>query len=63
MDERRGVGRLTGDDVALTDYDGSPVVLGYVCGSTSFTNAPKELMASAGMEATQIRFERFGPTG
>jgi ferredoxin-NADP reductase len=35
----------------------------YVCGSSGFADAATALLAAAGMPATNIRVERFGPSG
>ncbi len=38
------------------------VELAFVCGSNGFVEAASELLLDAGLEAGQIRTERFGPT-
>jgi ferredoxin-NADP reductase len=55
---QRPVGRLRASDLAL---DGRPVTA-YVCGSTGFANAATDLLIAAGLPASDIRVERFGPT-
>lgn len=59
----RPVGRITLDDLGLVPGRVDADLLGYVCGSTAFTNAATDLMIAGGMAATAIRVERFGPTG
>lgn len=56
----RPAGRLTATDVtalvsAAADY--------FVCGSAGFAEAATELLTTAGVEASAIRVERFGPSG
>jgi ferredoxin-NADP reductase len=57
----RTPGRLTAQDLA-------PVIAGtgravYVCGSPSFCDSATALLAEAGISASRIRVERFGPSG
>jgi ferredoxin-NADP reductase len=56
----RAVGRLTAADVEpLLDADRTA----YVCGSPGFADAATDLLMAAGVPASRIRVERFGPTG
>jgi ferredoxin-NADP reductase len=56
----RAVGRLTAPDVEpLLDADRTA----YVCGSPGFADAATDLLMAAGVPASRIRVERFGPTG
>ena len=52
--------RLTAAD--LTPLLG-PAELGFVCGSARFAEAMSSTLVEVGLPATQIRVERFGPTG
>ena len=56
----RAVGRLSADDLA-------PLVAAdttyFVCGSASFTEAMSQLLLSLGVAASDVRVERFGPSG
>jgi ferredoxin-NADP reductase len=56
----RPVGRLAAADVAPLVRDGATA---YVCGSPGFADTATDLLMAAGVPATQIRVERFGPTG
>jgi ferredoxin-NADP reductase len=56
----RPPGRLRADDLAAHV---AGVETAYVCGSTGFTNAASGLLVDLGMPVSQIRVERFGPTG
>jgi ferredoxin-NADP reductase len=38
-------------------------VTGYVCGSPAFADAATDVLMQAGLPATRIRVERFGPSG
>jgi len=58
--DARPVGRLTAGDLPTTLPDEATA---YVCGSTPFTNHVTDLLQAAGMAASSIRVERFGPTG
>ena len=40
-----------------------PGQTGYVCGSASFAEAATQLLETAGLPASSIRVERFGPSG
>jgi ferredoxin-NADP reductase len=35
----------------------------YVCGSPGFADGASEQLLAAGVPATRVRVERFGPTG
>ncbi len=41
----------------------APGATGYVCGSSGFADAATALLTGAGMAPTDIRVERFGPSG
>jgi ferredoxin-NADP reductase len=41
----------------------APGTMAYVCGSSGFSDAATDALASTGIEEQQIRVERFGPTG
>ena len=60
LDDPRGVGRLTTDDLAPVMRFGQPV---FVCGSPAFCDAVTMLLDSLGVPAHDIRVERFGPSG
>ncbi len=56
----RGVGRLTGADLAPLVRGGEDV---YVCGSPAFCDAATDALQVAGVPVPAIRVERFGPSG
>jgi len=56
----RPPGRLTAADLPLAPRR---AVTAYVCGSAGFANHATDLLLGAGIPATAIRIERFGPTG
>ena len=56
----RAAGRLTGADLIPFVRDGQVV---YVCGSARFAAAASTLLVDLGIPATQVRVERFGPSG
>ncbi len=58
--EARPAGRLTRDD--LTDLV-RPDATAYVCGSSGFADAVTAHLIELGLPVSQIRVERFGPTG
>ena len=39
-----------------------PGITAYVCGSSGFAEAASQLLVDAGLPASQVRVERFGPT-
>ena len=55
----RPVGRITADDIRPHLHVGVTV---YICGSATFADAATERALEAGVEASSIRVERFGPT-
>jgi ferredoxin-NADP reductase len=56
----RPPGRLT---VADLPEPRDPALIAYVCGSARFADAATDVLLGAGVPATAIRVERFGPTG
>jgi ferredoxin-NADP reductase len=56
----RPAGRLSAADLpdAL-----DPAAVSYVCGSDGFANTATDLLIAAGIRASSIRVERFGPSG
>jgi ferredoxin-NADP reductase len=56
----RPPGRLT---VADLPEPRDPGLVAYVCGSARFADAATDVLIDAGVPATAIRVERFGPTG
>jgi len=56
----RPAGRLTAEDLAPLIR---PDATAYVCGSTGFADAASTLLVELGVDAGQIRVERFGATG
>jgi len=56
----RPVGRLTATDLPRAI---DRAATAYVCGSTGFADRATDLLLDAGIPATAIRVERFGPTG
>lgn len=57
----RPAGRLTAGDL-LAVAPGAAATA-YVCGSTGFADAATDLLLAAGLPASHVRVERFGPTG
>ncbi len=58
--ERRPPSRLRAEDIPpIAD----PATTAYVCGSPAFADAASALVIAQGVPTTQIRVERFGPTG
>ncbi len=49
-------------DAALVAEPAAGVQVAFVCGSNGFVEAASELLLDSGLEAGQIRTERFGPT-
>jgi ferredoxin-NADP reductase len=56
----RPPGRLRAADLPDTL---DPAVVAYVCGSDGFANTATDLLIAAGVPASSIRVERFGPSG
>jgi ferredoxin-NADP reductase len=56
----RSVGRLTADD--LTPLI-APDTTYYICGSAAFTEAMSQLLVALGVNPSDVRVERFGPSG
>ena len=56
----RPLGRLTAADVEPLLRDAATA---YVCGSPGFADTATDLLMAAGVPASAIRVERFGPTG
>jgi ferredoxin-NADP reductase len=54
------VGRI---DLPLVAEAASAAALAFICGSNGFVEAAGRLAMEAGLDARQIRTERFGPTG
>jgi ferredoxin-NADP reductase len=58
----RPVGRVVAEDVAGA-IEALPGATAYVCGSASFAGAASRLAVDLGLAATDVRVERFGPSG
>jgi ferredoxin-NADP reductase len=58
--DSRPPGRLSEDDLKPLIEDRQ---IGYVCGSSSFAESASQLLVALGKASTDIRVERFGPTG
>jgi len=56
----RSAGRLTAADVLPLI---TPDATAFICGSARFSDGASVLLMEAGLPATAIRVERFGPTG
>ena len=56
----RPAGHITAADLAPALQ---PSATGYVCGSSGFSDAASYLLVDLGIPTTQVRVERFGPTG
>jgi ferredoxin-NADP reductase len=56
----RAVGRLNADDLVPLI---APDTTYYICGSAAFTEAMSQLIVSLGVDASDVRVERFGPSG
>jgi ferredoxin-NADP reductase len=50
-------------DAAMIDSVAAPDATVFVCGSNGFVEAASSLALEAGVDASRIRTERFGPTG
>jgi ferredoxin-NADP reductase len=60
VEGQRPLGRLTADDIEPLI---GPDTTYYICGSAGFTEAISQLLVSLGVEASDVRVERFGPSG
>jgi ferredoxin-NADP reductase len=56
----RAAGRLTAADLVPLWEPGRTA---YVCGSAGFAEAASQLLVELGVPATDVRVERFGPSG
>ena len=56
----RGAGRLTAADLVPLWEPGQTA---YVCGSAGFAEAASQLLVEFGVPASDVRVERFGPSG
>jgi ferredoxin-NADP reductase len=56
----RPAGHITADDLA--PFLGADATV-YLCGSTPFANAVGDLVTELGVDPSQVRVERFGPSG
>jgi len=63
QDAARPVGRIRPDDLATTGLPPGPGARAYVCGPTAFVEAVAGLLAEHGYDPSNVRTERFGPTG
>ena len=52
-------GRINQDLIAAAVQDAA---VAFVCGSNAFVETATDLLLAAGVDASQIRTERFGPT-
>jgi len=59
VDGGRPLGRLNADDLAPLI---APDTTYFVCGSAAFTEAISQLLVSLGVDASEVRVERFGPS-
>jgi ferredoxin-NADP reductase len=59
----RPVGRIRPDDLAATGLPSGSGARAYVCGPTAFVEAVAGLLADHGYDPSNVRTERFGPTG
>jgi ferredoxin-NADP reductase len=59
----RPVGRIRPDDLAATGLPQGSAARAYVCGPTAFVEAVAGLLADHGYDPSNVRTERFGPTG
>ncbi len=57
----RAAGRVTADDLRPLLSD--DLRTAYVCGSAGFAEAASQLLVELGVPASDVRVERFGPTG
>jgi ferredoxin-NADP reductase len=58
----RSAGRITAEDLRPLLGDGAPPTA-YVCGSAGFAETTSQLLVDLGVPATDVRVERFGPSG
>jgi ferredoxin-NADP reductase len=56
----RPLGRLTTDDIAPLV---APDTTYYICGSAAFAESMSQLLVSLGVDTSDVRVERFGPSG
>jgi ferredoxin-NADP reductase len=59
----RPVGRIRPEDLAGTGLPPGSGARAYVCGPTAFVEAVAGLLADHGYDPSNVRTERFGPTG
>jgi ferredoxin-NADP reductase len=60
---QRPVGRIGPEDLTKGGWPPDAGVRAYVCGPTSFVEAVAGLLAEQGHDPSNVRTERFGPTG
>jgi ferredoxin-NADP reductase len=56
----RPLGRLNADDLRPLI---APDTTYFICGSAAFTEAISQLLVALGVDAADVRVERFGPSG
>lgn len=61
--DRRPPGRLNHEDLPLPIFGEAGPARVYVCGPTGFVESAAQLLQDRGHEPSEIRTERFGPTG
>jgi ferredoxin-NADP reductase len=59
----RPVGRIRPDDLAAAGWPPGSGTRAYVCGPTAFVEAVAGLLTDQGHDQSNVRTERFGPTG
>jgi ferredoxin-NADP reductase len=59
----RPVGRIGPNDLASGGWPPGSGARAYVCGPTAFVEAVAGLLVEQGHDASNVRTERFGPTG
>jgi ferredoxin-NADP reductase len=59
----RPIGRIRPDDLAATGLPTGTGARAYVCGPTAFVEAVAGLLSDHGYDPSNVRTERFGPTG
>jgi ferredoxin-NADP reductase len=62
-DEPRPVGRISLDDLVSNGWPAELEPTCYVCGPTAFVETVADLLIFLGHDPSQIRTERFGPSG